>query len=268
MSKFLMYCLCLEDELFDKVKKLNYIPVGLGNKNFSERWLRDNKGKNISEKNPYYGEYTFHYWLWKNQLENIEENTWIGFCTYRRFWNQDLKVNNSFNVFTDALSQIPSSWKNYETVLADKIDLAGVKWIKILKYGKFALMRNPKAFFKSGRNLRFNFDMFHGNGLIDKAIGLLDDNNREDFRKYVYSNTSYNQCNLFICRSKDKIKDYYLTIFTWLEKCEKIFGFDLKGYNKIRIYGFLAERFLPYWFLKNSKCIEWSISFKDLNDHN
>ena len=68
-------------------------------------------------------------------------------------------------------------------------------------------MRNPKAFFKSVRNLRFNFDMFHGNGLIDKAIELLDDDNKEDFRNFVNTNTSYNQCNLFICRSKDKIKN-------------------------------------------------------------
>jgi hypothetical protein len=36
----------------------------------------------------------------------------------------------------------------------------------------------------------------------------------------------------------------------WLDECEKIFGFNLDGYGKVRIYGFLAERFLPYWFKK------------------
>ena len=45
---------------------------------------------------------------------------------------------------------------------------------------------------------------------------------------------------------------------------EKIFGFDLNGYGKIRIYGFLAERFLPFWFNKYSKCLEWPIIFNDL----
>ena len=46
---------------------------------------------------------------------------------------------------------------------------------------------------------------------------------------------------------------YYETIFHWLGECEKIFGFDLNGYGKLRIYGFLAERFLPFWFQKYNK---------------
>ena len=62
-----------------------------------------------------------------------------------------------------------------------------------------------------------------------------------------------------------KFNEYYETIFEWFSKLEEIFGFDLEGYSKIRVYGFLSERFLPYWFLKNSNCIEWPISFKDLN---
>ena len=44
--------------------------------------------------------------------------------------------------------------------------------MKALKYGKLALLRNPKAIFKSKRSIRFQFDMFHGNGNLDKAINL------------------------------------------------------------------------------------------------
>ena len=86
-EKFLIYCLCLQNNLFNKVKNLNYIPVGLGEEKFSSVWLRDNTGNNISTKNPYYGEYTFHYWFWKNEIDKIPDDTWIGFCTYRRFWS-------------------------------------------------------------------------------------------------------------------------------------------------------------------------------------
>ena len=43
---------------------------------------------------------------------------------------------------------------------------------------------------------------------------------------------------------------YYETIFEWLEKCEGVFGFDLKGYGKIRMYTFLAERFFVVPILK------------------
>ena len=53
----------------------------------------------------------------------------------------------------------------------------------------------------------------------------------------------------------------------WLKKCESIFGFNLTGYNKIRMYTFLAERFLSYWFLKNFKVKELPIIGKDLSDY-
>ena len=269
MVKAKIYCLCLHNELLNKVKELNYIPVGLGNNNFSDEWMLDKKGINISNKNSYYGEYSFHYWLWKNELDKIPDNTWIGFCAYRRFWQKaNKKIAKKNNLKSLVLNDIPIEWKNYDVILGDKINIDGIKWMKILKYGKKALLRNPAALFKKGRNIRFQFDMFHGNGILDKAIELLNDNDRENFREYVNKNKSYNQGNMFICKSKKIINQYYETIFEWLEKCEKIFGFNLDGYGKIRIYAFLAERFLPYWFNKNSKVKEWPILFHDLKKDN
>ena len=57
------------NEDYQKIRSLGYTPVGLGKNNFSSDWLRDNTGDNISSKNSSYGELTFHYWLWKNKLE-------------------------------------------------------------------------------------------------------------------------------------------------------------------------------------------------------
>ena len=53
--------MALNNENLNTIKSLNYIPVGLRNTNFSNEWLRDNVGENISKKNHYYGEYTFYY---------------------------------------------------------------------------------------------------------------------------------------------------------------------------------------------------------------
>ena len=54
-------------------------------------------------------------------------------------------------------------------------------------------------------------------------------------------------------------------MFPWLERCEKLFGFkDLKGFGKIRIYGFLAERFMSYWFQKNTRVKTMPIIFYDI----
>jgi len=73
-----IFCMCLNSHHLNNLKKLNYTPVGLGVNNFSSDWLRDNSGDNISIKNPYYGEYSFYYWVWKNLLKEIPDDVWIG----------------------------------------------------------------------------------------------------------------------------------------------------------------------------------------------
>jgi hypothetical protein len=265
MQNLKMFCICIHNELLSKVKKINYIPVGLGDHQFDQDWLKDDSGKNISEKNKFYGEYTFHYWLWKNKLKEIKDGEWIGFCAYRRFWLNEKNTNDKIQNFKDKiLNRVPESWNNYDVILGNKISVDKIKLSKILKYGKISILKNPKAIFRKNRNIKFHFDMFHGNGVLDQAINVLNENDREDFRKFVNTNKSYNQGNMFICKSKELMTRYYEAIFDWLDNCEKIFGFNLDGYGKIRIYGFLAERFLPFWFNKYSKSLEWPIIFSDL----
>ena len=267
MQNLKMFCICIHNQLLDKVKTLNYIPVGLGDGQFDSEWIKDNLGKNISKKNKFYGEYTFHYWFWKNELKKIIDDNWVGFCAYRRFWLNDKFENNQDLKFKDrVLNKIPKIWNDYDVILGDKIYVNDIKWTKILKYGKTSLFRNPRAIFKKNRNIKFHFDMFHGNGVIDKAIDVLNNNDKEDFREFVRSNKSYNQGNMFICKSKKIMTKYYEAVFEWLNECEKVFGFNLDGYGKIRIYGFLAERFLPFWFNKYSNYLEWPIIFKDLRE--
>ncbi len=266
MNSIKMYCLSIDDKSYENIKEMNYIPVGLGQYNYKNNWLRDNTGENISIKNKYYGEYTFHYWYWKNLLK-INNNNWTGFCAQRRFWSKNKykkNIENLSDLKTSILQSVPNEWKNYDTIIGDKINVTNIPWIKIIKYGKSAVLKNPQSFFKSKRNIKFQFDMFHGNGLLDKAINLLPREDQKDFKDYVNSKNSYNQGNMFICRSEEIMKNYYKSIFSWLSDCEKIFGFDLKGYGKKRIYAFLAERYLPYWFSKYSNALEWPILFYDL----
>ena len=113
------------------------------------------------------------------------------------------------------------------------------------------MARNPILFFdKNKRNLKFHFDMWHGKGNLDKAINLLENQDREDFRSFMENNVSFNPHNMFICKKNVLIK-YYESIFPWLLRCEEQFGFEnLKGFGLKRIYGFLAERYLSYWFKK------------------
>ena len=105
----------------------------------------------------------------------------------------------------------------------------------------------------------------HGSGNLKKAIELLDYKDRKDFNDFVNTEVSFNPHNMFICKSKKVLQDYYDTVFPWLERCEKIYGFSLDGYGLQRIYGFLAERFLSYWFKKNSNYCTMPIIFKDIS---
>ena len=109
--------------------------------------------------------------------------------------------------------------------------------------------------------------MMHGHGNLDKAISVLNKNERKDFFDYVNSEVSFNPHNMFICKNKEILYAYYESLFPWLFECEKIFGFkDLKGFGLKRIYGFLAERYMSYWFKKYTKYAILPIQFKDVSD--
>ncbi|MDC0329013.1 DUF4422 domain-containing protein, partial [Candidatus Pelagibacter sp.] len=100
MNNLEIFCICIDNRLLNKIKKITYTPVGLGSDNFSNGWITDDKGAHISHKNKFYGEQTFHYWFWKNGLKKIEKDKWIGFCGYRRFWKNEtcnLEENANFN---------------------------------------------------------------------------------------------------------------------------------------------------------------------------
>lgn len=267
MDKLKIYCMCLDNDYLEVVKKLDYIPVGLKNKNFSNEWLRDNTLKNISKKNPYYGEYTFYYWYWKNMLKYKKKNEWIGFCSYRELWANKKKIKNNHST-KSLIKKIPPEWEGYNAIIGKPLHLKKPRIWKILKYGKIAAFKNFKEIFNSRYSIKFQFDMYHGIGNLDRAIKLLPEKDRYDFNYYVENNFSFNQGNMFISNSSAVINSYFSDVFEWLKKCEKIFRFNLSGYRKIRMYTYLAERYLPYWFKKYTNYLEWPVVYCDINKKN
>ena len=273
MKNLKMFCTTLEPSHYKFIKMLGYIPVGLGEKFFDGDWFRDNSGINISKKNKNYAECTYRYWFWKNYLEKCDDE-WIGFCHYRKFWSLkkiDQTYINVNNIYDQVLKEIPIQYQDYETILGEPFYVNQLRLMKFIKKGTKILLKNPFLLFnKNKRNLKFHFNLMHGEKNIDKAIELLDVENKNDFKKFVESEVSFNPWNMFICRSKKKLKNYYEVLFPWLERCEKIFDSEkLHGYGKIRIYAFLSERFMSYWFQKNSKYATLPVFFYDIkNDPN
>ena len=265
-----MYCITLKDEHFDIIKRFGYIPVGLGKDIRNKNFITDAIGENISEKNPYYGEYTFHYWLWKNEIKKLNNN-WIGFCQYRKFWlleNTDRIYDNFDDLSKDIITNIPKEFDNYESILGEPININQFKLSKLIKKNFLKIVSNPSFLFNKKRNIKFHFDFMHGEGNLDKAISLLDNNDKSDFDYFVNSEVSFNPHNMFICRSNNILEKYYNSIFPWLKRCEKKFGFELEGYGFKRIYGFLAERYMSFWFKKYTKYKTLPILFKDISDLN
>ena len=275
MKNLKIFCITLNPDHLKLIKKIGYVPVGLGDANFSDEWLNDKKGNSISYKNPNYGEYTFHYWLWKNnKLENNVD--WIGFCQYRKFWinknniDQELieKISD-FNYFNKILlKEIPSDFSSFDTILTEEFYVNQFRFSKFIKHNFKKMILNPELIFDNKkRTLKFHFDMWHGEGNLDKAIDKLPKNEKDDFRYFVNTEISFNSQNMFICKNKELLFSYYESLFPWLFECEKIFGFNnLKSFGLKRIYGFLAERYCSYWFKKYSKFKTLPYLFKDISE--
>ena len=101
--------------------------------------------------------------------------------------------------------------------------------------------------------------MHHGYKNLEKAIHLLDDENRNDFSEYVNNRNYYNPHIMCIARP-EILNKWFNNLFPWLKRCEEEFGYkNLKGYDKQRLYAYLAERYLSYWFKKhtNYKELPW-----------
>ena len=226
-------------------------------------YLKCNIKDNIFFKEKYYSELTFQYWYWKNLL-NLKNKNWIGFCQKRRFW---LKKNNPTKFSSDNINQVildkpQKEWENYQSIICKPIEVNQIKKIKMIKRGYKSLIKNPVPFFyKNKRTIKFHFDMHHGHGNIDKAIDVMNNSDKKDFREYINTNISFNPHIMFI--SKNNIIDrWFHDLFTWLFECEKVFGFEnLAGYDTKRLYAYLAERYLSFWFKKYTKYLEWEWVF-------
>ena len=263
-----MFCLTLDNNHLEKIKKFEYVPVGLGEGNFTEEWLTDKSGNDIiAKKNPYYGEYTFHYWIWRNYISEIKNN-WVGFCQYRKFWTLnkiDDKEITLEELNSKILKKIPEELNQYDSFIGEPFYVNQFRFMKFIKRNFKKILFNPSLLFdENKRTIKFHFDMWHGEGNLQKAIELLDHKEKNDFKEFTETNTFFNPHNMFICKPEILLK-YYESIFPWLNRCEKVFGFEnLKSFGLKRIYGFLAERYLSYWFKKYTNYKTLPIYFKDI----
>jgi len=260
MDKIKFYCVTNKE--VDFIKKDNHQLCWVGKDKPPENYLKCDNRINIFDREKYYSELTFHYWYWKNMLPNEKDNQWVGFCQKRRYWVNSNKIDliNKDNINDYLFDFLPKEWKQYDVILCKPLSVSGVKKSKIFKRGFKNFLKDPSIIFnKNKQNLYLHFDMHHGYGNLKKAINVLNKKDQIQFENFMKKNRSFNPHIMFIC--KPKIMNlWFENLFNWLENCEKQFNPQvLKGYDTQRLFAYLSERFLSYWFKKNYKFkeIDW-----------
>ena len=245
---------CVTNKKIDFVSKSNYFFGWVGKEPAPKDYLTCNTQDNIFIKEKFYSELTFHYWYWKNQLKNENDTDWIGFCQKRRFWIKDeakeknINTNNANDFLVDEVEELP---KNVESIICEPIKVNNVKKIKMIKRGIKSLIEDPSIFFDTSKqSVKFHFDMHHGYKNLERAISVMKEKDRSEFLHYVENNVCYNP-HIMVISKKRILNKWFSSLFEWLFECENVHGFDkLKGYDTQRLYAFLGERYLSYWFKK------------------
>lgn len=199
--------------LFDRKTLL----VGAEKSNLSGFDYYDNLGKNISYKNKNYCELTGIYWLWKNVSDDH-----IGIEHYRRLFSHSFLKKSLLN--DDEIKKILS-----------KYDI-------ILPFQKKFNMSIEKDYVK---NSGYKKDLDNTRKIIQRKYP--DYLNTYDNFMLQDTMSLYNMMIL----SSGKFDRYCSWLFDILFELEK--ETDITNYSEYqkRIYGFLAERLLNVWVIKN-----------------
>lgn len=194
-----------------------YVPLHAGRALHEDLgYIGDDTGDNISEKNPYYGELTGLYWIWKNRSDCAD---YLGLCHYRRYFLNDNGVPMTAAEYEKILSQYdvmiakPQTGEyDYRTVYARSHDI---------------------------RNLK----------LTEDTIRTLCPEYLDDFEQIVSSHSCYIG-NLFVA-PRALFRAYCEWLFDILFTMEN--SIDTSGmdeYHK-RLFGFLSEQLLMVWIRHN-----------------
>ena len=251
---------CITDKQINYLENLKLkIVVGgsfFKKENFPKNWFLDRTKINISKKNNNYGSLTSIYWIWQNELNNYTNNTWIGISHYRRFWlkeNHD-KIITLTNLSKNLLYNIPDKNLNYDAFIAPPQNLQGYKLMKLLKKTPKNIFKNPMILFdKNKHNINLHFDMFHLHGGLVRAASVMNTAQQKDFLNFVNTETEIcSPYSIFILKKK-KFDELCSTLFTWIYNCENIFDISkLQGHGQIRLFDYLAERYISYWIKSNT----------------
>jgi len=252
-------------------KTINYLDkfypsiqmIGCGNNfNIPSKWHNSNKKINISEKFLSYADLTAHYYIWKNLLDKYKPDTWVGFSQYRRLWIKNKITNNLELNFLDKiiLKDIDKSWNTYDAIIPPAFFFRKKKKEIVKNILLFPIKRDV-GLFKYKTTVLDQFAQSlgpYGKDLIFEIIQYLPTSESYGFLEFLKKRTHLSAHGMYISKVKI-INQYSNLIFEWFLRCENIINKNnnLPLIKNSRIFQYINERFLDYWFSKYYKVLRW-----------
>ena len=174
----------------------------------------DNTGDNISSENKSYCELTGLYWLWKNHECDI-----IGICHYRRFF-----VNNGRMLTKEYIER---TLENYDIIIP----------------ANGAVNCDTVKEHYADRHVGSDLE-------VCRQVILEKYPDYSEAFEYMQNSKLMNFCNMLVAR-KEVYDEYCGWLFDILFEVQKRIDIsDRDDYQK-RVFGFLSERLIKVWLLKN-----------------
>ena len=220
-----------------------YLPLHVGadsNKNKTD-YKKDNTGKNISKKNPYFCELTGLYWAWKNLKAD-----YIGLVHYRRY-------------FTNSNKKYKTTIEKFKHVLTLK------EADKLLDNTDIILPKKRKYYIE---NLYDHYKRTMYIEPLDETRKIIEDKYPKYLKEFdrLHKRKSAHMFNMMIMK-KDILDDYCTWLFDILFELEKRFK-DVK-YDQFhsRFYGRVSERLLDVYIETNNLSYK-EVRFMDMEHIN
>lgn len=227
----MIYVITHKDFNHDSLDQTIYQILHVGKSETNVSFLRDDTGDSITDKNPNYCELTGLYWIWKNGEEAPLDTT--GLVHYRRYFT------------TRKEDLIYTYFGNMPTVLGKEIIQNALQ-----EYDLIVPMRETIH-----RTVRQYYADLHCEEDLDITREVIKQYTPEYLAAYdaVMNSHYFYYGNMMIC-CKEELDAYCEWLFQVLFEVEN--RNDINKYKDAyqrRVYGFLSERLLQVWIVKNGK---------------
>ena len=218
-----------------------YLPIQVGAEGKDDLGLKakDNKGENISKKNPYYSELTGLYWAWKNLKAD-----YVGLVHYRRYFKGKEKfVVNGKTKHILSLSEAQKMLESADIILPKKRNY----YIENL-YSHYAHTMYVEPLDKVGEIIKEKYQDFYFEF--------------ENLKK----RKSAHMFNMFVMK-RDIFNEYMSWLFEILGELEK--RVDQSKYDSFhaRFYGRVSELLLDV-FLRTKKLTYKEVGLENIEKQN